>query len=774
VSDPTRTTAASDPPAGLGGWLAWLLVLPVLLLAWPGPGQPLADDPFPHLAATGWVAALAGPLGVALFFARRRVFPNAAWLLVAWTAVAAIGELRGASDALEARTAWVLAAAVLTAFVGGAHLGPRGRERLAQLAALTALAYAVGALVGGLPEDGHLAGTLGDTGSLSQTALPGAVLGAWLLVRGRGGTRLLGGAAALAFALHAAWAPVLAGALAFGAGLAALALRADVARPARGVLAALAVVPLLGAGALIGLAREEAPAGEAPAAAATDSAVQGATGGFEVRWRVWRATLAMTAAHPLLGVGPGQFQAAFPPWRDPVEEVLSRQGPCSEDGTEVEHAHDDYLQALAEGGLVGGLPWLLFAGLMAVAAWRALASEEVALAGCGAAALALLANGLLHAPLTENPTSAVLGAVLFGTLVTAPSRAGRPGAGLGAALLASPRLRDRFHGLGLAGLILAAGLLGLPMIAQGLDMVQWMRSARELAALKSAEPPAPEEEVRRVVGRARAAVARAIETPPAGAPALLAWARTTRGADDWGDVLARRPHSVEALEGIGLAHARNARYNYTWYGLKDEKALGAWEEALELVPGFPRILRNLARLGLEQGEPETGLARLRELDARGCLDLAFVRGMAADFALSGLFDPALALAAFAEDPTGPYRRTTSGESLERASEAAAASGEDRVADALRELAHLVWAREHADAGDFPTAVRSYRQALLSARRQGERGTRTLVAELGAAELRAGRSDEAGETLAPITVDERLAEQLPAWAQEALRAADYVH
>lgn len=63
-----------------------------------------------------------------------------------------------------------------------------------------------------------------------------------------------------------------------------------------------------------------------------------------IRQGTWRLFL----DHPLLGTGLGTFQAVFPPY----DSVY--------DGKIVNHAHNDYLEVLAETGMVGGLCCLWF------------------------------------------------------------------------------------------------------------------------------------------------------------------------------------------------------------------------------------------------------------------------------------------------------------------------------------------------------------------------------------------------------------------------------
>ena len=67
-----------------------------------------------------------------------------------------------------------------------------------------------------------------------------------------------------------------------------------------------------------------------------------------MRQDTWRLFL----DHPLLGTGLGTFEMVFPPY----DSVY--------DGKIVNHAHNDYLEALAETGLAGGLCCVWFLGLV--------------------------------------------------------------------------------------------------------------------------------------------------------------------------------------------------------------------------------------------------------------------------------------------------------------------------------------------------------------------------------------------------------------------------
>jgi len=101
------------------------------------------------------------------------------------------------------------------------------------------------------------------------------------------------------------------------------------------------------------------------------------------RREIWQASIEMVRDHPWLGVGLGAFPYVYP-----------RYDPSA--GTQrVEQTHNDYLQVLTDGGLVGGLLALLFLGLLfkrglAVAQTRQHRHRSIvlgALAGCFAMAV---------------------------------------------------------------------------------------------------------------------------------------------------------------------------------------------------------------------------------------------------------------------------------------------------------------------------------------------------------------------------------------------------
>jgi len=79
---------------------------------------------------------------------------------------------------------------------------------------------------------------------------------------------------------------------------------------------------------------------------------------------IWGATIAMIRDHPVTGVGLGAFQVAYP-----------RYDPSS--GTQrVEQSHNDYLQILADAGIIGGAIAVAFVILLLLRGLRAAGAHD--------------------------------------------------------------------------------------------------------------------------------------------------------------------------------------------------------------------------------------------------------------------------------------------------------------------------------------------------------------------------------------------------------------
>jgi len=736
--------------------VSYLLLLPAFLLALPVPLDLAADDPFPHLSGAGWSFLAFLPL-VVLLLVRGMRLGRAALIALALLLLAGGATLRPVSDPLEAKRALCQLASLVVAFVAATHLAPRGRKRLELGTIGLSILWCGGALLQRfIAEEQHLAGVLGDTGSLSQAALPGAIVGAWYAASRTGRSALLGLIAALLFLLHAGWAPALAGGLAFVCALVCSATASPWASGHSGTRRRLGGLAALGIASLIlfrGLPPDTLPErtvfARPPAAKEDPAAPEPPTslGGIAVRSAIWRGALSLIVEEPLLGVGPGQFQASFPPHRSPHEIELSRQGPCNEDNTEVEHAHSDLIEGVVEYGLVGGALWLALLFYCGRACLAALRSGRVHATALGAAGTAVLLNALVHAPLLANPAAGPLSFAIFGAVLGAldDSRSG--------ALVPGRKLRA------LGGLLaLHVAFQGIVLVRHGRALTDYLGATRDLQLAVLDDEGAPF--TARRAEEALAALDRALAAAPRSAEARLLSARieekTELRYEKWLEVLEIRPYSVEAHEALGVMKARAGEL---------DPARDHLQAAAALSPTHPRILKNLVRLELQAGELERGLAWLERLRGSGCDHEAWIAGLGATLVLEqGRFEAgARLLRATPLDELSPER-------LHDDYRNEASSRTQHVRDAYECLAQVLWARQHAGNATFRLALRNYRQAQRKSMAWTEGGALALRLERAAAELREGRVETARELLANDAARAALGHEwpeLPEWARETL-------
>lgn len=142
--------------------------------------------------------------------------------------------------------------------------------------------------------------------------------------------------------------------------------------------------------------------------------------GFESgRVRVWRDSLSIIADYPLLGTGWGTFRDVYPLYKHESIRLI------------YDHAHNDYLQAVVEGGVLGAGALLL---ILALFSWR-IATGLARYRGAGFSLLLGAAGGaaslLLH-EITDFNLQIPANAVLFSALAGAVLGGLHPASGLGA------------------------------------------------------------------------------------------------------------------------------------------------------------------------------------------------------------------------------------------------------------------------------------------------------------------------------------------------------
>jgi tetratricopeptide (TPR) repeat protein len=706
----------SDEPASLGEALSALAcLLPALVCAWPGPGALLRDDPWPQLAGAGLELLTAIP-ALVLLVARGK-FPGVRLLtLYLVPLLVAVGwiSLGSPSDTLEASRALFVALAGLALLLAGAALGPAGRRILARGLVVVALLLLVPALCDG--ERGYT-GALGNTGSVSQCALPGAAAGALLFVSCSGAWRFAGAAALAAFVVYAGRVPVLTGAAVLACVLLVAALRARDLRLCAG--AALA---------LLAFAHPwRAPQAPSPAPAPSRGvAAAGDTGGLAVREKILARTLRLARANLLFGVGPGQFAAAFPPYRDPEEIEISSHQRRLDTESEVEHPHDDWILPLVEGGLVAGLCWIAFLGAAAWTALRRLAEPEP----LAAAALAVLANAAAHGVLSFDAVSSSLGFACLGALLA--------------------RERAPLAGWTRRFLPLAALALCLVQIPRALALVRHGQALSDLGTLDLAS------------GSLESAVDRALAAAPDSVAARSLRARFAPAAQRdpalarslWEQVLALRPNRFEAWMQLGTLAARAG---------KREEALSDFTQAAALDPCHPGLLQNMVTLFAELGQTALALSALEELQATHPQPAPWIAERGARAWLAGREATARALF----EKSGVFALPEVPGQCFAEARARRQKGEQLFADCLESAAQRGFAREHAAALAWADAARNYRQELHVSSGYEPQGARPVRLELAAALVQDGRLDEARGLLAELAPRKAELAALPEWARGVL-------
>ncbi|HXJ19715.1 MAG TPA: O-antigen ligase family protein [Polyangia bacterium] len=294
------------------------------------------------------------------------------------------------------------------------------------------------------------------------------------------------------------------------------------------------------------------------------------------RLGLWRRTWAMYRAHPLAGIGPGNFAVLFPRYAEPGaadDGVLSP-------GLAPRQAHDDLLERLAETGPLGLAALLaLYAAAGAAAVRRARRppgardpAGAAFAAGCAGAVAAFVGCGLTGFPMAM-PATLFLLAVALGGLAAADDLAD-----------VSPRARP-LRPLGTAGWVLGAALVLAGALWCSRRLAASYFLARGEGALRAGD-----------ARRALAELDRAGRLAPGDFPAALAAATAASRAGDPANAGARaeralsiEPFSPNAWE--ALARARLDAGDAAG-------ALAAAERALDLLQAYPAALETRAAAAL--------------------------------------------------------------------------------------------------------------------------------------------------------------------------------
>jgi O-antigen ligase len=325
-----------------------------------------------------------------------------------------------------------------------------------------------------------------------------------------------------------------------------------------------------------------------------------------VRMVMWRATLRAIADRPLAGLGAGAWESGIPPYQ--------------EEGTQLEtdyYVHNEFLQLVAEYGLVG---WVFLAALAAWllhAGWRTLRDEggdaqaerpvRIVLL---ASLLALMVVSQIGFPWRMAVTGALF-ALCLGGLAASDARLGRTQ--LARSLQWTPALA---RGAGIAvtaSLVLATWVTWQAAQAES-KLVRATRIALGISASGDPNNPrydAAKQEMLRLVSEGIAINPHYRKVTPVVADELARWGDWRNAVWIWDSVLASRPNVVVLLT--------NAARGYDSLGQRDQ-ALAYLERAKRIQPQAPAVRSLEVVLLARGGEEDLALRKAQEALAEGIID----------------------------------------------------------------------------------------------------------------------------------------------------------
>lgn len=331
-----------------------------------------------------------------------------------------------------------------------------------------------------------------------------------------------------------------------------------------------------------------------------------------VRMVMWRATLQAIQARPLSGVGAGAWESEIPLYQA--------------EGAQLEtdyYVHNEFLQLVAEYGLVGWAFLLLLAAYLLRAAWRTWRGEGEAAeaerpwrAVFLCSLLALMVVSLIGFPWRLAATGALF-AVCLGGLAASDARLGYAARWLARPLPWSPAVARGSLAAAGGGLALALWITAQAARAEH-KLVRAARLALGVTASGAPDDPRHDGVKQRLLDMAREGMAinpHYRKVTPMIADELARWGDWGHAVWIWESVLTSRPHVVAILTNVARGHDVLGH---------PEQALAYLERARKLQPRAP-VVRSLEVLLLARGGQEKlAMERAREAFTEGIVDYDLV------------------------------------------------------------------------------------------------------------------------------------------------------
>jgi O-antigen ligase len=318
-----------------------------------------------------------------------------------------------------------------------------------------------------------------------------------------------------------------------------------------------------------------------------------------IREIMWRATLRMIPAHPFAGVGAGAWENEIPLYEDAGSQLETDY-----------YAHNEYLQLLAEYGLVGWAFLVALFGWIVAAAWRTLTSRGPEADAEGPWRAMLLAS-LLDLFIVVNvgfawrmATTGALFALLLGGIAASDARLGLVAPWAVSRLRWKPQWSRAATAAVLAALGLTAYISWEAAQAEH-DIVHATRIALSISASGNPDDPRFAPVKRQMLDQLRAGIAinrHYRKITPMVADELAKWGDWTDAIWIWESVLSSRPHVVAIMANVARGYATLGQIDKAMYWLARAKQI---QPRATSVRSLEVIL--LARTG--QGAKALELAR---------------------------------------------------------------------------------------------------------------------------------------------------------------------
>ena len=312
---------------------------------------------------------------------------------------------------------------------------------------------------------------------------------------------------------------------------------------------------------------------------------------LNLRMVMWKATLTAIAARPLAGLGAGAWENEIPRYQA--------------EGSQLEtdyYVHNEFLQLVAEYGVVGWIFMLLLAAWLLAAAWRTWApasaegeADQPWRATLLASLFALMLVSSIGFPWRLAATGALFAACL-GALAASDARIGPVRPWFAQPLRWSPRIAH--VALGLAGVCL---VLALAISQRAAESEQKLVRAAKLALSLTAtgNPTAPQfapqrREVLQLVRQGIALNPHYRKITPMVADELARWGDWKDATWIWESVLSSRPYVVAIITNVARGYASMGR---------GDQAQAWLERAKRLQPRAPSV-RSLEVILAARGHDE--------------------------------------------------------------------------------------------------------------------------------------------------------------------------